>query len=96
MSGTLIQIGLVILGLLGLGGMFLKNQSDQRKAGRDAEHSRQADAAAETQRRVDQAVGTVGSLSDDAVRDELRASLGPAAPGASPPVQPRSGPGPAG
>lgn len=96
MTGTLIQIGLVLLGLLGLGGLFMKNQSDQRKAGEVKERGRQLDAAAETQRRVDQAVGTVGSLSDAAVRDELRASLGPAAPGASAPVQPRPGPGPAG
>lgn len=60
MSGTLIQIGLAILGLLGLGGMFLKNQRDQRKAGEDAQKARDLDAAMKEVTHANQARASVG------------------------------------
>lgn len=86
----LIAVGAIALAL---GGMLWRALAGAKKAGVDQEHGRQADAWNQTQTNVDRAVSGVGSLGDDAVRDELRASLNPAAPGASPPLQPRPSPG---
>lgn len=86
--GIWAKVLLALGAAVALGAIVLRAMGILRKAGVDAEHARQADAAAETQKRVDQAVAGVGSLGDDAVRDELRKSLG-AAPGAGDPVQRR-------
>lgn len=60
MSGTLISILLAIAGMLGLGGMFLKNQRDQRKAGEDAQKARDLDAAMKEVIHANQARASVG------------------------------------
>ena len=68
MTGTLIQILLAIAGLLGLGGLFMKNQRDQRRAGEDRQAVRDLTAATKEATDANHARGSVGTGDADVER----------------------------